>query len=421
MGSLTIKLAFAGLRSRRAESALSVLVVAAATSALTVGLAIHTVADRPFERTFAAINGAHVTAESGGGEAALEEVERLPGVVESSGVLPVAWTAFDRDGKRYGLRLVGLGDEPPKVPTPLLVDGELAGPGEVALERSFAEFHDLEPGSTLQTLGGPLRVSGIVVVALGNAYPQTQPGLGLAPAQTLEAVVPDRDDWTHVVGVRIAEPEQTGAFAARVDDILAGQGSSGSRPLGSRRTWLDDRGEATAATSFVSVIVSIFGTLLLFATGAVLATLVGGRVVAQAREIGTLKAAGLTPGQVARVLVVEQLGLAVLGVVVGVVAGWLLTPVFTYSDRVAPERIGDAFLRPAERAARRRDRARRGRRVHPRPRAPRGAPDDRSAHRCDGWTPSPVPDRPPQPTVSGCPSPRGSAFAAPSHDADGRS
>ena len=60
-----------------------------------------------------------------------------------------------------------------------------------------------------------------------------------------------------------------------------------------------------------------------------LATLVGGRVVAQAREIGTLKAAGLTPGQVARLLVVEQLGLAVLGVVVGVVGGWLLTPVFS--------------------------------------------------------------------------------------------
>ena len=61
MGSLTVKLAFAGLRSRRAESALSVLVVAAATSALTVGLAIHTVADRPFERTFAAINGGTVS------------------------------------------------------------------------------------------------------------------------------------------------------------------------------------------------------------------------------------------------------------------------------------------------------------------------------------------------------------------------
>jgi hypothetical protein len=81
-----------------------------------------------------------------------------------------------------------------------------------------------------------------------------------------EAVVPDRDDWTHVVGVRIAEPEQTGAFARRVEGILLSQDSSGSRLPSSHRTWLDDRGEATAATSFVSVIVSIFGTLLLLAT-----------------------------------------------------------------------------------------------------------------------------------------------------------
>jgi putative ABC transport system permease protein len=81
----------------------------------------------------------------------------------------------------------------------------------------------------------------------------------------------------------------------------------------------------------VSVIVSIFGVLLLLSTGAVLATLVGGRVVAQAREIGTLKATGLTPGQVARVLVVEQVGLALLGLAVGAIAGQLLTPTFTWS------------------------------------------------------------------------------------------
>jgi putative ABC transport system permease protein len=320
MGALTLKLAFAGIRARRVQCVLSILVVAAAATALTIALAAWTVADRPFERTLAATNGAHVTAESPDATA-LEEIQRRPGVVESTGVLPVAWTAFDRDGKRYGLRLVGVGDPPPTVSRPLVVEGDLPGAGEVALERSFASFHDLEPGSTLDTPGGPLRVSGTVVVSLGNAYPQSQPGFGFADQSTLESVVPDRGDWTNVLGLRLDDRDAAAGFAADAATLLGDEGMT--------RTWLDDRGEATAPTYFVSVIISIYGTLLLLATGAVLATLVGGRVVAQAREIGTLKATGLTPRQVARVLVVEQLGLATAGLLVGLLAGRLLTPVFT--------------------------------------------------------------------------------------------
>jgi len=322
MGGLTLKLAFAGIRSRRTQSLLSVVVVAAVATALTIGLAVWSVADRPFERTFEATNGAHVTAEAASA-APLERIERLAGVVETSGVMPVAWTAFDRDGKRYGLRLVGLGDRLPAVSKPILVDGRLPGPGEVALERSFARFHHLRPGAVLETPGGPLRVSGTVVVALGNAYPQSQPGVGFAPTPTLASAVRDPSQRTYVVGLRLADPHAAEAFASRARVTLGDRGSA--------RTWVELRGEATAPDQIVSMIVSIFGTLLLVSAGAVLATLVGGRVIAQAREIGTLKATGLTPGQVARVLLIEQLGLALVGLVVGVVAGSLLTPAFTWS------------------------------------------------------------------------------------------
>jgi len=322
VGRLTVKLAFAGIRSRRTQSLLAVVVVAAVATALTIGLAVWSVADRPFERTFEATNGAHVSAESPV-RATLEKLERRPDVVETSGVLPVAWTAFDRDGKRYGLRLVGLGKALPPVSRPILVDGRLPGPGEVVLERSFARFHHLGPGSTLHTPGGPLQVSGTVIVALGNAYPQSQPGVGFAAGSTLASVVPDRTRWTYAVGVRLADPGAAEGFVARARGALGDRGAA--------RTWMELRGEATAPDQIVSVIISIFGTLILLSTGAVLATLVGGRVVAQAREIGTLKATGLTPGQISRVLLVEQLGLAVVGLAIGVVAGSLLTPAFTWS------------------------------------------------------------------------------------------
>jgi putative ABC transport system permease protein len=319
--SLTFGLAFAGIRSRRVESLLSVLVVAATTTALTAGFAVRSVADRPYERTFEATNGAHVTAELASSSWSPEQLERDARVAESTGVLPVVWTAFDRDGKRYGLRLVGVGDEPPTVSAPLLVDGRLPGPGETAVERSFASFHDLRPGSTISTPGGALRVSGVIVVPTGSAYPQSQPGFGVTRVATLETVEPDRKRWSGTIGLRIADPDAAEAFASEVRGMLGDRGSI--------RTWIDDAEEASFPTQVVSTIVSIFGVLLVLATGAVLATLVGGRVVAQARAIGTLKAAGLTPGQVARILAVEQLGLAVVGVGLGVLAGRLLTPVFT--------------------------------------------------------------------------------------------
>jgi putative ABC transport system permease protein len=318
---LTFKLAFTGLRARRAQSLLCVIVVAAATTALTVSLAIGSVASRPYERTFAATNGAHVTVYAPPGGPRLDGLGRLPGVAAANDPAPIGWTAFDRDGHRYGLRVAGLGAELPAVSRPLLVDGDWPGPGEVVLERSLARFHRLHPGDTLSTPGGRLRVAGTVVVLAGEAYPRLQPGLALAPEATLRRIVPDPSRVGHVIGLRLVDPAQTELVAGELGRFVGRQGLVD--------TWLDDRDAASESGRVISVILSLFGMLLLLSSGAVLATLVGGRVIAQRRLIGTLKASGLTPWQVSRVLVVEQLALAVVGVVLGLAAGRFLTPLFT--------------------------------------------------------------------------------------------
>ena len=54
--------------------------------------------------------------------------------------------------------------------------------------------------------------------------------------------------------------------------------------------------------------------------------LVAGRMAAQVRQVGTLKAVGVTPGQVTCVLLVEYLPVAVLATAVGLAAGNLLAP-----------------------------------------------------------------------------------------------
>ncbi len=54
--------------------------------------------------------------------------------------------------------------------------------------------------------------------------------------------------------------------------------------------------------------------------------LVAGRMAAQIRQVGTLKAVGVTPGQVTCVLLVEYLAVAVLATAVGLAVGSLLAP-----------------------------------------------------------------------------------------------
>ncbi len=99
--------------------------------------------------------------------------------------------------------------------------------------------------------------------------------------------------------------------------------------VGSVSDWTEERADAAELTHTITVILGVYSTLLLLTVGAVLATLVGGRVVAQVRQIGVLKATGLTPRHVAGLFLAEQLTVAAAGCALGVVAGRFATPLFT--------------------------------------------------------------------------------------------
>ena len=321
MTPVFLRLAFAGLRRRALQATLTVLVVAAAASALTIALGIDRVADRSWERTFEATNGAHATVFAPPGELDAAAIGGLPGVVATTGDVGFVQSEFRRDGERYGLSLLGTpGSQPPTVSRPLVEAGRWpTATGEVALERSFARFLDLGPGDTIAVPGARLRVTAVVVVPKSEPYPQSQPGQAFASTDTLALVQPDRHGWAHLVGVRLEDPLAVPAFAAQVRAI---------EPRIGVEDWLDEREEATESLRDIRIVLDIFGVLLLLAGGFVLATLIGGRVLAQTREIGLLKAAGLTPGQVARVFLVEQVSLGFAGVVLGLLVGTLATPLF---------------------------------------------------------------------------------------------
>src|SRR5262245_41644209 len=111
MGRLLLisRLAARDLRRRPAEGFLLLLAIMAATTTLTLGLVLHGVTDKPYEKTREATAGPDAIAsvdptppELGPQPAnltALRALANARGVTKSSGPFPVAWTTLTVDGE----------------------------------------------------------------------------------------------------------------------------------------------------------------------------------------------------------------------------------------------------------------------------------------------------------------------------------
>ena len=162
MTSMLIRLSFAGLRGRAVPALMMTCLVLAGAATLTLAFQLRRVADHPWERTFAQTHGAHVVIFGSDDDAA--RLAAAPGVVESTGPLPTVVTARGD----YGIRLVGMGMEPPAVERPALTSGRwLQTDTEIVVERSYADATGLRPGDrvTVAGIAGPipLTVTGLAV------------------------------------------------------------------------------------------------------------------------------------------------------------------------------------------------------------------------------------------------------------------
>jgi ABC-type antimicrobial peptide transport system permease subunit len=94
----------------------------------------------------------------------------------------------------------------------------------------------------------------------------------------------------------------------------------------SAQTWEEQRDLALEEAAPLQLVLAMYTVMLLAVVFAVVGILVGARVLEQNREIGLLKAIGLTPRQVTAVFVIESGVLGVLATGVGYVVGTTLAP-----------------------------------------------------------------------------------------------
>jgi putative ABC transport system permease protein len=315
-----VRLAFSGIRSRILASTLTVLLAGTAAATVVLALEVGDTGRDPWERTFAAAHGAHVLANVPTEEMA-RSLRSLDGV-ESDQPVPQAVVEVEVGNGTEPLLLWGISGRP-RVNAPVRTAGTASPSDGIVLERSFAAALGLDVGAQLRLTGSAgdvtLSVVGTAILPSQARYPRSNPGVAWVSLPTLEQLQPDRDQWTWVQALRLADPASAGAVA---DSVLVG---SPTRNV-YLQTWEDQRDLALQEAAPLQLILTMYTVVLLAVAFAVVAVLVGARALEQSREIGLLKAVGLTPRQVAAVFVIESVALGLLAAVLGFVAGALLAP-----------------------------------------------------------------------------------------------
>ncbi|WP_328519222.1 ABC transporter permease [Kribbella sp. NBC_00359] len=314
-----IRLAFAGIRSRILASALTILLCTASAATIVLALEVGATGRDPWERTFAAANGAHVLANVASAADA-RKIASLAGVASHDEPVPSTNVGLASSTDR--LLLAGL-TSPARINKPLPIDGSIQPSDGIVLERSFADALGLRVGTTLSlaAVTGPIElpIVGIAVSPSQARYPRSNPGLAWVSRSTLERIQPDssRVRWTEAI--RLSDPAAAPDFAVRAVGTLP-------PTTASAQTWQEQRASALEEAAPARLVLTAYTIVLLTVVFSVVAILVTARASAQHREIGLLKAVGVTPGQITVVFALESAVLGLVSVVLGFAIGVMLAP-----------------------------------------------------------------------------------------------
>jgi putative ABC transport system permease protein len=324
----------ADTRSHPLQSALIVIILVAASTALALALIVQQNADKPWKRSFDEANGAHVQF-FGDRPIDADAIHATGLTAESAGPFPMVSRAqVISRGQKFEANVIGVDADPPTVGRPVVDDGrwlENGATGEIVLERSYADYLDLEPGDEIQFRVNDafvsLSVAGVAIDTGRGAYPDWSPGHAWVLSETLAQLEPDASKIGSALFVRLNDPS---AVESLMSDLRTTAISAGPVSIVDWQTAQEDLNEWNQINS---VFLGVFSAFALVAVGLIIANAISGRILAQYREIGVLKATGFTPRQVAGVYLVQHLALALVASLIGVVLAALTAPI--YLERLA--------------------------------------------------------------------------------------
>ncbi|MFD4637838.1 FtsX-like permease family protein [Lentzea sp. NPDC058436] len=292
---------WAAVRRRKLQTIVIGLVVCAASATLVMALGLLEAAAAPFDRAFAAQQGAHLAAEFDPEK--VNEAELASGV--SAGPFRQA-TVDTADSNVYlgALTVVGRADPGGRVDRLSVWKGRWATePGEIVLNRTPDVEGRIDVGFRLELPGLPaLTVVGFARSVTGSADAWVTP-------EQVEALRPN------ALQVLYRLDDATAAGVTAFTATLPRDGLLGTL------SHLTVKDKATSELGVFIPFLMIFGILGLVVAVLIVANVVSGAVVAGLRHIGMLKAIGFTPDQVMAVYLVMVSIPAVVGCLLGTTAG----------------------------------------------------------------------------------------------------
>ena len=343
--ALIARLVASDLRRRPGRAVLLLLVITAATTTLTLGLALSGVTSRPYQQTRQATAGPDVVASytdlppmprgatPAAALAAMSALTRATGVTGHSGPYPVGWATLRAGRLSAGVIAEGRGSGRAAVDKPKLTEGSWVSPDGVVVERSFAQALGARVGERVTLNGRPFRIAGIAVTAATAPYPAADYALNGTPFPSNECGMIWVTDTTarsfatrllplsYVLNLRLTSPAAAPDFGRAH--------STGQYQNLMVLPWQQIAQQDNNLILNEQRVLLVGSWLLGVLAVASVAVIVGGQLSEQTRRVGLLKAVGATPGLVAVVLLAENLLLAIMAAVAGLGLGRLAAPLLT--------------------------------------------------------------------------------------------
>jgi putative ABC transport system permease protein len=325
-------LVLARLRSHLGRSLVLVTVVAVAAGIALSALAVLRVADDPWAPLQAATRGADVEIDEAPARPDPRALAAMPEVTAVGSLIESGDAALGVHGEvlLVSLKRMPADRDAMVVDRPRMMAGRwFAAADEVVFEATLADTLGVEVGDLVALHGEhgrTVRVAGTAATTMAPNYPERLPGSIFAGGAVFDAVDPvGAPRWS--IGLRLHDPSRADAVVARLN---------ASRPLPAggcgaaawcARTAADIRENAfpSRVNEFAQVML-FFAVLLLIAAVLLIVTLLGSRLVSEARELTLLQVAGATPARVALLIASEHALLAVAGAAAGVLVARVVAP-----------------------------------------------------------------------------------------------
>ena len=331
--------AWRGLVARPARSILTIFGIAIGVAVLVAALATGAGLDATIERTVASMVGranlrVAAFAETGLSDATLQALDAVPGVALTAPAIERRSFIGSAPGRPIVTEPVTvLGIDParePRVRDLVVVRGDplpVTGDAGALVTERLAATEGLDLGSEVSVLGAgaPVKVpvTGILAgdgPALGSSGRTIILPIATAHQLLLADGEPASDHALHgitrldIVLATGADPE---AVTGAIEDALVTEPYLLSMPA-------DVAASMRASTADIRALMALLASITLFAAAFLVLNATSMTVVERIRELGLLRAAGATRGQLVRIVEVQALLLGSAGSLLGVVGGWAL-------------------------------------------------------------------------------------------------